>query len=157
MKLLKNLLAVIAATGVMGSAQAQTPGNIFNLGTLTPTVTATTDTFASGSFLDTFNFTIGTTHNVFTGTTASSNVANLQFQLLDSGNTLLFTGLNLSGYLTPGDYHALISGNVASPGNSGAFTFSVAATPEPAEWMMLLAGLVVVGFMARRKTSLVAG
>jgi hypothetical protein len=156
MKLLKNLLAVIAATGVMGSAQAQTSGNIFNLGTLTPTVTATTDTFASGSFLDTFNFTIGTTHTVFTGTTESSNVANLQFQLLDSGNTLLYTGLNLSGYLSPGNYYALISGNVASPGN-GAFTFSVAANPEPAEWMMLLAGLVVVGFMARRKTSLVAG
>lgn len=155
MNLLKNLLAVIAATVAMGSAQAQTAGQTFNLGTLTPTVNATTDTFASGSFLDTFNFTIGATNTVFTGTTESSNVANLQFQLLDSGNTLLFTGLNLSGYLTPGSYYALISGDVASPGN-GTFTFSVAASPEPAEWTMLLAGLLVVAFMARRKTSLAA-
>jgi hypothetical protein len=157
MKLLKDLLVVIAATGAMGSAQAQIPGNTFDLGTLTPAGTVTTDTFASGSFLDTFIFTISTTNTMFTGATESSNVTNLQFQLLDSGNTLLFSGLNLSADLTPGSYHALISGDVASPGTSGTFSFSTAANPEPAEWMMLLAGLVVVGFMARRKTSLMAG
>jgi len=89
MKLFKNLLVVIAATGVMGSAQAQTPGNIFNLGTLTPTVTATTDAFASGSFLDTFNFTLDATHHIVTGTTDSTNVGNLNFQLLDSGRKAL--------------------------------------------------------------------
>src|SRR5438874_2097317 len=48
--LLKNVLVVTAATGAMGSVQAQTPGNIFDLGTLTPSVTATTDVFTSGSF-----------------------------------------------------------------------------------------------------------
>jgi len=157
MKLFKNLLVVIAATGVMGSAQAQTPGNIFNLGTLTPTVTATTDAFASGSFLDTFNFTLDATHHIVTGTTDSTNVGNLNFQLLDSGNTLLFTGLNLHQDLAPGDYHALISGNVITPPGNGQFTFKVAANPEPAEWMLLLCGLVVAGFIARRKIDLVAG
>jgi hypothetical protein len=29
--------------------------------------------------------------------------------------------------------------------------------PEPAEWMLLLAGLVGLGFIARRKIGLVAG
>jgi MYXO-CTERM domain-containing protein len=39
----------------------------------------------------------------------------------------------------------------------GGYEFSVAATPEPAEWMLLLAGLVGLGFIARRKIGLVAG
>jgi len=39
----------------------------------------------------------------------------------------------------------------AAPGGSGFPTM-----PEPAEWMQLLCGLVVAGFIARRRTSLVA-
>jgi len=38
----------------------------------------------------------------------------------------------------------------------GGFLFSVAAIPEPTDWMTLLCGFVVVAFMARRKTSVVA-
>jgi len=155
MKLLKEVLVVIAATGAMGSVQAQTPGNIFNLGTLTPSVIATTDAFASGSFLDTFNFTVDAVHHMVTGTTGSTNVTNLQLALFDSTGTLLFTGLNLHADLTPGNFSARISGDVvASPGQ---FTFSVAANPEPAEWMLMLFGLLFAGFIARRKIGLVAG
>ena len=158
MKLLKNLLVVIATAGAMASAQAQTPGNTFNLGTLTPTVTATTDTFASGSFLDTFNFTLDSTNHIVQGTTNSTNVSNLTLGLYDSLGTLLFTGLNLNDDLTPGNYHALISGAVGTGAGNGQFTFSVAAhSPEPAEWMLMLCGLVVAGFIARRKIGLVAG
>ena len=156
MKLLKSLLVVIAATGVMGSAQAQTQGNTFNLLTLSPTVQTTTDTFASGSFLDTFNFTLDSTNHIVQGGTSSTNVNNLTLGLYDSVGTLLFTGLNLNANLTPGDFSVKISGDViASPGN---FTFSVAAhNPEPAEWMLMLCGFVVAGFIARRKIGLVAG
>jgi len=156
MKLLKNLLLLIAATGVMGSAQGQTPGNIFSLGTLAPTVTATTDAFASGSFLDTFHFAIDATHHMVTGTTDSTNGTNLKLELFNSGSTLpFFTGLNVHTDLTPGDYFARISRDVVtSPRN---FTFSVAANPEPTEWMLLLCGFVVAGFIARRKIGLVAG
>lgn len=39
----------------------------------------------------------------------------------------------------------------------GASRFPVPAMPEPADWMQLLCGLVVAGFIARRRTSLVAG
>jgi hypothetical protein len=155
MKLLKEVLVVIAATGAMGSVQAQTPGNVFNLGTLTPSVIATTDAFASGSFLDTFNFTVDAVHHTVTGTTASTNVTNLQLALFDSTGTLLFTGLNLHSDLTPGNFSARISGDVVS--SPGQFTFSVAANPEPAEWMLLLFGLLFAGFIARRKIGLVAG
>jgi hypothetical protein len=159
MKLLRNLLVAIAATGVMGAAQAQTtPGNTFNLLTLTPTVTVTTDTFASGSFLDTFNFTVDSTNHIVQGGTSSTNVSNLQLQLLDSGNSVLFTGLSLNQNLLPGNYHTLISGMVGTAAGGGQFTFSVAAhNPEPAEWMLMLCGLVVAGFIARRKIGLMAG
>ena len=155
MKLLKEVLVVIAATGAMGSVQAQTPGNIFNLGTLDPSVNVKTDAFISGSFLDTFNFTVDAVHHMVTGTTTSTNVTNLQFALFDSGGTLLSTALNLNANLTPGNFSARISGDVVS--TPGQITFSVAANPEPAEWMLLLFGLLFAGFIARRKIGLVAG
>ena len=140
MKLITNLLVAIAATGVMGSAQAQTPGNTFNLNTLSPTVQATTDTFASGSFLDTFNFTVDSTNHIVTGTTDSSGVSNLKLEL--------FNGLG-----TPGTFFVQMSGNVVT--NPGTFTLSLAAhNPERAEWMLMLCGLVVAGFIARRKIGL---
>jgi hypothetical protein len=153
MKPLKSLLVVIAATGVMGSGQAQTPGNTFNLATLSPTVQATTDTFASGSFLDTFNFTVDSTNHIVAGTTDSSGVSNLKLELFNSQGTSLFTGLNLNADLTPGNFFAQVSGNVVT--NRGTFTLSLAAhNPEPAEWMLMLCGLVVAGFIARRKIGL---
>jgi hypothetical protein len=138
MTLLKNLVIAIvtAATGVIGSAQAQTPGNSFNLGTLSPTVQATTDTFASGSFLDTFNFTVDSTNHIVTGTTDSSGVSNLK-----------------NAELTPGTFFVQMSGNVVT--NPGTFTSSRAAhNPERDEWMLMLCGLVVAGFIARRKIGL---
>jgi hypothetical protein len=159
MNLLKRLLlVVIASTGVIGSAQAQTPGNIFNLGTLTPIVTTTTDTslVSTGSFLDTFNFTLDATHHMVTGTTNSTNLGNLQLGLYDSTGALLYTGLNFKTDLAPSaSYYAKIWGDVIT--SPGKLTFSVAANPEPAEWMLLLCGFVVAGFIARRKMSLVAG
>ena len=158
MKLLKNLLVVIAATTVMGSAQAQTPGSIFDLGILSPTVKVQSDTFTSASFLDTVKFQLDTTNHIVTGTMDSTNVSNLTFQLFaDGGITPLFTGLNLQLDLGPGSYHALIFGDLVTGAANGKFNFSVAAIPEPAEWMLLLCGLVVAGFMARRKIGVVAG
>lgn len=155
MKLLKDVLVVIAATGAMGSVQAQTPGNIFDLGTLTPSTVVKTDAFASGSFLDTFNFTVDASNHIVTGSLESINVANLQLALYDSAGTLLFTGVNLNANLTPGAFAAQVSGDVVS--SPGTFTFSVAANPEPEEWMLLLSGLLLAGFVARRKIGLAAG
>jgi len=166
MKLLKNLLVVIAATGVMGSAQAQVPDP--NLGALTPTATTRTDFLASGSFADLFNFTVDATHHMFTGSTVKfaptgvdinqTNVTGLQFQLKDlTTGAVLGTGASLHTDLTPGDtFSMLVTGKADGP-LGGGFLLSVAANPEPAEWMMLLCGFVVAGFIARRKMSLVAG
>ena len=171
MKLLKNLLVVIAAMGMVGSGHALAQ---VNLGTLDPTVKTRTDLFGAGSFMDVFNFTVGATNqNVLSSTVAlgpdgtpnATAVTGLSYQLFSGFNApgtplsnLLIdnTGrLDLSALLTPGDFSVRISGTAGSVG--GGFSFSTAANPEPAEWMMLLAGLVVVGFMARRKTRLMAG
>ena len=156
MKLLKNLLVVIAATGVMGYAQAQ---NTIPLGFLTPPVSVATDSSLTGSFLDTVTFNIDATNHIVQGTTTgSSNVSNLTFQLFADGvSTVISTGLNLSQSLAQGSYHALIAGDVVTGTGNGQFTFSVAAhNPEPAEWMLMLCGFVVAGFIARRKIGLVA-
>src|SRR5207237_4401303 len=112
MMLLTQVLVVIAATGAMGSVQAQTPGNIFNLGTLDPSVQVKTDAFISGSFLDTFNFTVDSVNYMVTGTTVSTNVANLQLNPFDTVGTLLFTGVNLNANLTTGGVSGRPSGDV---------------------------------------------
>ncbi len=166
MKLLKDLLVVIAATGVMGSAQAQTPPNL-SLGTLVPDPTIRTDFGASGtSFADLFTFSIDSTNHIFAGSTTpfappgvtGTSITGLQFVLKDSMGTVLFTGSSLTDTeLTPGSFSMLVTGK-ADGLSGGGFRLAVAShNPEPAEWMMLLAGLVVVGFIARRKTRLMAG
>lgn len=166
MNLLKNVLVVIAATGAMASAQAQ---NTFNLGTLSPTVQTYTDIFGAGSFADIFNFTVDASNNVVStntiglasdGTVSLTSVTGLQLELFSgfnaAGTTPLYTGLNLdAAFLTPGDFSTRISGTAGPLG--GGFQFSIAATPEPAEWMLMLAGLVLLGFVARRKIGFVAG
>jgi len=161
MKLLTNLLVAIAATGAMGSAQAQT-----DLGALTPTQSIRTDFGASGtSFADLFTFTVDSSNHIFTGSTTpfappgttGTSITGLQFVLKDSMGGVLFTGTSLTDTeLTPGTFSMLVTGK-ADGVSGGGFTLAAAAhNPEPAEWMMLLAGLVVVGFIARRKIGLVA-
>jgi hypothetical protein len=40
--------------------------------------------------------------------------------------------------------------------NAGDVTLRVAAVPEPSEWMMMIAGLAVLGYMARRRRAISA-
>ena len=167
MKLLKSLLVgiVTVATAAIGSAQALTPDDL-SLGTLTPTTTIRTDFGASGtSFADLFTFSLDSTNHIFTGSTTpfappgitGTSITGLQFVLKDSMGGVLFTGTSLTDTeLTPGTFSMLVTGK-ADGVSGGGFTLAAAAhNPEPAEWMMLLAGLVVVGFIARRKIGLVA-
>jgi len=167
MKLLKDLLVVIAATGVMGSAQAQTTPPDLSLGTLVPDPTIRTDFGVSGtSFADLFTFSVDSTNRIFTGSTdpfappgvTGTSITGLQFVLKDSMGGVLFTGTSLTDTeLSPGSFSMLVTGK-ADGLSGGGFRLAVAShNPEPAEWMMLLAGLVVVGFIARRKIGLVAG
>jgi hypothetical protein len=172
MKLRKYLLVVIAATGIMGSVQAQT-----DLGILDPTPKVRTGLFTAGqaSFGDVFNFSIGADNHSFlgsavglaaNGTPTLGAITNLTFDLFAGSNA---TGpikgsvtsvdgsmISLAGALAEGAYSARISGLITNAALGGGYQLSVSANPEPATWMMLLAGLVLVAFIARRKTSLVA-
>lgn len=171
MNIFRQLIAVVAAAATMGSVQAQ------DLGTLSPTTQTQTGFYASGeSFVDIYNFTIDAQYQTLlasavnftpSGTDPSmTHVTDLTLTLFGGSNA---TGsalatvsssngslIDWSSALISGSYSARISG-LADGGAGGGFLFSVAATPEPAEWMMLLAGLMVVGFIARRRTSLVTG
>jgi hypothetical protein len=169
---LKDLLVVIAATGVMGSVQAQVP----DLGTLSPTVQERLGFFNSGSFADVLNFSIGADYHGFLGTTvglAKNGTATLG--AIDNLTLTLFEGsgatgtnrgsvtsadgslINLSGALLQGSYSLKVSGLVHDATLGGGYQLHVSANPEPAGWMLLLAGLMIVAFIARRKSSLVAG
>jgi hypothetical protein len=171
MNLLRQLIAVVAAAAAMGSVQAQS-----DLGTLSPSVEERTGFATSGSFADVFNFSIGAEHNGFLGsslglaadgTPTVGTLSNLTLTLFAGsdatgpiqGSVTSANGslIDLSGALAQGSYSLLISGKLADVALGGGYQLSVSANPEPAGWMLMLAGLMIVVFIARRKTSLVAG
>jgi len=167
MNLLKKLAVVIAASvGWMGSAQATT----YELGTLSPTVQQESEFYAAGStFADVYNFTVGAQYQtVFAsavGTSADQTFSNLMLTFYSgdgsvAGQASSSNGskIDLSGAFLSGNYSVGVSGIIADGSLGGEYQFSIAAVPEPAEWMMLLAGLAVLGFIAKRKTNgLMAG
>lgn len=173
MKLLEKLLLVIASASLMVSTPAV--GNTYNMGTLSPTAQQQADFYATSSFADIFNFTVGTEYQTVLasavnyapdGTGAGqTHVTDLTLTLyagsdatgsvmgeVSSSNGSM---IDLSQALVAGDYSARIAG-VADGQLGGGYLVSVAAVPEPAGWMMLLCGLMVVAFIARRKTDFVA-
>jgi hypothetical protein len=169
MNLLKKLLLVTATTGLMGSVHAQVSNT--DLGTLTPTVQQETNFYASGgAFADIYNFTIAAgTHTLGssavsyspTGAGYVSDLSLTVYSGADGTGSALATVSSSNGGLidlwrdlAAGTFSIKVSG-IADAQLGGGYNFSIAAMPEPAEWMMLLAGLVVVAFMAHRKTRLI--
>jgi hypothetical protein len=47
-------------------------------------------------------------------------------------------------------YRVVLFGRVGA-GDTGSYTLDIAPIPEPAEWTMLIAGLLVMGLIARRR------
>lgn len=169
-----------ASAGVMGSAQAVAP--TFNVGALSPTVKSLPDVFsASGastpnSFRDVLGFAVDANYRTASASTVKyalagtgarlTHVNDLKLELVSGSNavgslpgsewSLHGARIDLQSAPNPGDVSARISVRAGGePG--GGFRFSIAAVPEPAEWMQLVCGLVVVAFMARRRTYLAAG
>ncbi|QEL65373.1 hypothetical protein OTERR_18970 [Oryzomicrobium terrae] len=126
----------------------------------------------SGSFFDTLNFNL-------TGTGIAASAVSIQ---LGNGGSI-FGISNLTGTLWD-NFHPLGNFTYGTfPGNNGTFTFnlpgsgqyhidftgditgaaggsylvSVAAVPEPAEWLMMLGGLGMLGVVARRRLRLNSG
>lgn len=157
----KNTLAAIALSAVASVASAAPTLDIgapltFS-GTRSSTLAAT----------DSFAFIAGTSVTGATGFVAAFELPG--FLSLSGLSAAIYGGSTLIGSfsqtgstpgaviysgsaaLTPGSTYEL---RVTAAGNpTGSYVASVAAVPEPHEWAMMLAGLALVGFVARRKRS----
>jgi hypothetical protein len=185
MNLLNKLLLAIAAMAVVsGFALAKTiDQNSTNPGTASPDVVDSHPAFSESkphSFADILDLRVGADHQmVAVAVDAASQAPSaslVQMAGVDDESVLALSDrpdaagsvfaavsssdgkvIELPTVLLVPDAHA---GRAHGPTDrqqmDGGFLFSVAAIPEPADWMTLLCGFVVVAFMARRKTSAVA-
>ncbi len=123
----------------------------------------------SGGFIDTIDFVIP---NPALGTSASplylnlggtlvTNITSLAYSVYD-GTSLLPGSLvgsywgNNTTYNVPvtlaGAYHIIVTGSVAGTDTQGAYALAlVSAVPEPQTYAMMLLGIGMIGYAARRR------
>lgn len=172
MKLILSLTALAFSLSLIGTAQANDLNQYY--GTIAvPTTITQTITHTPGLFTDIGTFDIappglysgGSFSNLQIKISGSNllNIDNLSVQLYNKSNTLLD---NLddnvgssnqikvgSGNYAPGlGYYFKVTGN-ANGSAGGVYVFSVATlpVPEPETYAMLLAGLGLLGAVARRR------
>lgn len=167
MNTLKKLLVALTAMGVLASVRAEIVAQVQNSPSPAPTAYGA-DGSIGYSFADIVNLPAGADNRLTSAYVAGmtlanfSNVAdstsaqpedanaNTTGSLLGAVSTLNGTVDDVSGVVDPDDLSKSQSGTSGWHTDAG-FLFSIAEVPEPADWMTLLCGLVVVAFMARRK------
>jgi hypothetical protein len=178
MKNSKSLIAAaVLATASMGSsavmaADISTPPQALNLvGTNAYFGDSFNINHANDTFADRFTFSvsgIAADFNAVVSSISRTPATGLDITglgLFTSAGTQVGTGGALetgaidvwsisSNNLAVGDYYVQVSGTLVS-NTSGSFggTVALAPVPEPATYGMMLAGLGLVGFMARRRGS----
>lgn len=160
------LAALVMGVGIAAPAQAA----IYNVGDLSgPDFYFNTASFASGAAIDdTYLFTVSAVNSfisILQSITLSPYLSVSNFMLTMSGPGLLASfspvltspdfistgNLMLSG----GAYSAHVTGmSTGSAGGIYQIQMATAPIPEPSEWMMMLAGLILVGFMVKRRSEL---
>lgn len=157
-------LAIAVSALAAGSAQAAT----VNAGTLGAYTNVFTHT--AGTFEDTINFSIaspsvlsGAANNLVLSFSALSiyDIAGLTVNVWNNSHP--FGSINFGSFAgnnqtysfnlpTAGNYHVDITGNATGAfGGAYGITLSAAPVPEPETYAMLLAGLGVMGAIARRR------
>ncbi|HUF21421.1 MAG TPA: hypothetical protein VMP00_11815 [Burkholderiales bacterium] len=171
MNALKHLMVAVMAVGVLGSVQAETAGEVPHPDTSAPT--QSTSRFVSvlstpDSFVDIADLPPGMEHRLLAGDTIVAAGEPAATGLTDFGEPASAWpeganagGSMLSALSTPqGDIRDLtasvvqetpaLSGPGAGSRGAGAL-FPTKEIPEPAGWAILLCGLAVMLFMARRR------
>jgi len=112
-----------------------------------------------GSFLDTYTFTLGG-ESVVDATFLSKGINFGSYSLFDETGTISLFGTSFGGQFSNANTWSLDAGTYifAIGGKAGsAASYSLAASttpvPEPETYAMLLAGLGIIGFVARRRRS----
>ena len=169
MNFTKSVVALALGMGVVAGANAMD----HDLGTVfAPTTYSNVAQVAVGSFIDKWIFDVSaplqsagsaSILNISIGGMPMYTVTNLSVQLYDSGNNLLANLDNNPGSSTDykvgsgvfpvaNDYYFTVSGNATgSLGGQYVFAVSTLPVPEPETYAMLLAGLGIVGAVARRR------
>ena len=160
-------LTLLLGLAAASSAQAIT----YNAGTLSTTPYINTATVV-GAFSDRYDFTVAALPSVAGASVAANldlgslslHISGLTLGLYTTGDLMLgsdmVTGpadiqVNLNSTLAAGNYYFKVQGTgdgVAT--GAGIYTFTAAAVPEAETYAMMLAGLGLVGFMARRRTQM---
>jgi len=138
---------------------------VFQIGSTLTTASASSVNVINGGTNNGLFWQVGSSATLGTGSTFAGNIlADQSVTLNTSANILCGRAFALVGAVTmdtntiSGDCSAYNGGNAGgtdygSGGYSGDqnFTVPVSAVPEPETYVMLLSGLVLVGFMARRR------
>jgi hypothetical protein len=145
---------MLSAT-IVAPASADT----FNVGALTDEPYINSVLHDAGSFLDVYNFSVTKLTSLVLGV-VSNEVASPGFGSILSIDGLKMGLFNMSNPgllafpLTPGNYAVEVSG-LADGRQGGAYLFSMAVpaapVPEPAIWISLLAGGVLLTQIARQR------
>lgn len=178
----KSLIAAVvlaSASFASTAAMAATVGNTPQVLDLTDGSGFFGDTFAmnnnGNTFADRFTFTVGSTgagssldaiissvsHSADTGLdiTGVSLYNATGDMLVSSGHSLQSGSIDVwtvsTNNLTAGNYYLQVSGNLVSDqaASFGGAVAMAAPVPEPETYGMMLAGLGVLGFLARRRKS----
>ncbi|MET3134880.1 hypothetical protein AAKU55_005183 [Oxalobacteraceae bacterium GrIS 1.11] len=168
----KSVLAAMlfASAGfVAQGAQAAVPTYTASLNLVNDAANFSHDVFVKNTnFIDHFTFTVGAGSDLDAGFRANQGRVDgasiSAFNLLDSTGNIVVAGSGLKGNwgidsttIAAGSYSLEVIGQVTgSQHGSYAGTLNVSAVPEPETYGMLLMGLGLVGFMARRKAKKVA-
>jgi hypothetical protein len=173
---LKTLSKVAATVALLWGSAFSAHAATYNLGTVSigAPLSFNAAVTSSGPFSDIFTFTLpaglsagfsllnfpvsGLFNTVLTSASLFSNADNVLFSSDDTlvrGALTTPTGISVAnGPTAAGTYYLNVSG-IATGSQGGLYNgaISVAAVPEPETYAMLLAGLGVMGFIARRRNN----